>query len=138
MASTLDDLVATAMRTWATVARTWIEAANAILIGWLDVADVETGRTSFNEELVVVPAQQAPTALNPGTFSNWDKKPLPAGALAVKPAEVKAGEITEVVVSVQPPKGTASGTYVGSLRDASGACLLPEVGVYVVGDRSPP
>ena len=138
MASTLDDLVAAAMRTWATVARTWIEAANAILIGWLEVADVETGRTSFNEEFVVVPAQQAPTALNPGSFSNWDKKTLPAGALAVKPVEVKAGEITEVVVSVQPPGGTASGTYVGSLCDASGACLLPEVGVYVVGDRSPP
>jgi hypothetical protein len=137
MASTLDDLVAAAVRTWATVARAWIEAANAILIGWLDLADVETGRTGFNEEVVVVPAQLAPTALNPGSFSNWDQDQLPAEALAVKPAEVNAGEHTEVLVLVQPPKGTASGTYTGSLYDPTGTCLIEEVGVYVVGDRSP-
>jgi hypothetical protein len=137
MASTLDDLVAAAVRTWATVARTWIEGANAVLVGWADLPDVESGRTGFNEELVVVPAQQAQTALKPESFSNWDQDHLPAEALAVKPAGVKAGEITEVVVSVQPPQGTASGTYVGSLCDSSGACLLPDVGVYVVGDRSP-
>ena len=137
MASTLDDLVAAAVRTWATVARAWIEAANAILIGWLDLADVETGRTGFNEEVVVVPPQQAPTALSPESFSNWDQDQLPAAALAVKPGDVKAGEITEVLVSVQPPQGTASGTYVGTLCDSSGACLLQEVGIYVVGDRSP-
>ena len=78
MASTLDDLVAAAMRTWATVARTWIEAANAILVGWLDVPDVESGRTGFNEESVVVPAQQSPTDLSPESFSNWDDDQLPS------------------------------------------------------------
>ena len=137
MASTLDDLVAAAMRTWATVARTWIEAANAILLGWLDVPDVETGRTGFNEELVLVPAQQAPTELNPGSFFNWDRDELHADAFAVTPARVKAGEITEVVVSVDPPQGTASGTYTGSLYDPTGTCLLEEIGVYVVGDAAP-
>jgi hypothetical protein len=138
MASTLDDLVAAAVRTWATVARTWIGAANAILVAWLDVPDVESGRTGFNEEFVVVPAQQSPTALSPESFSNWDDDQLPADALAVNPAGVKAGKITEVVVSVQPPKGTPSGTYTGSLYDHSGTCVLEEVGIYVVGDRSPP
>lgn len=137
MAGTLDDLVSAAVRTWATVAQTWIEAANAILVGWLDVPDVETGAPRFNEEVVVVPAQLASTALNPGSFSNWDQDQLPAEAFAVKPAEVDAGEITKVLVSVQPPKGTASGTYTGSLYDPTGTCLLEEVGVYVVGDRSP-
>ena len=68
MASTLDDLVGAAVRTWANVARTWIEAANTILVGWLDVPDVESGRTGFNEGSVVVPAQQSPTDLSPDPF----------------------------------------------------------------------
>ncbi len=54
------------------------------------------------------------------------------------PAQVEAGKITEVVVSVQPPPGTASGTYTGSLYDPTGTCVLEEIGIYVVGDRSPP
>jgi hypothetical protein len=136
MANTLDGLVAAAVRTWATVARTWIEAANSILLGWLDVADVESGRTGFNEEVVVVPAQQAPTVLNAGSFSNWDQDQLPAESLDLKPVEVKAGEFRKVLVSVEPPEGTASGTYTGSLYDPAGTCLLEEVGVYVVGDKS--
>ena len=137
MASTLDDLVAAAMRTWATVTRTWIEAANSILLGWLDVADVESGRKGFNEEVVVVPAQQVPTNLDVGSFSNWDQDQLPSEALDVKPVEVEAGQSTKVLVSVEPPKGTASGTYTGSLYDSTGICVFEEVGVYVVGDRSP-
>ena len=55
----------------------------------------------------------------------------------MKPAGVEAGKITHVIVSVQPPAGTASGTYTGTLCDSNGTCLLEEVGVYVVGDRSP-
>jgi hypothetical protein len=136
MPSTLDDLVATATQTGATVARTWIQAANAVLIGWLDVPDVESGRTCFNEEFVVVPAQQSATSLSPESFSNWDDK-LDNGALKVNPAEVEAGKVTEMIVSVQPPKGTASGTYTGSLYDPTGTCVVEEVGVYVVGDKAP-
>jgi hypothetical protein len=138
MASALDDLVATAVRTWATVARSWIGAANAILVGWLDVPDVESGRSAFNEGFVLVPAQQSPTVLSPESFSNWDDDPLPNHALAVKPAGVESGTVTEVIVSVQPPAGTASGTYTGMLCDSNGTCLLEDVGIYVVGDRSPP
>jgi hypothetical protein len=138
MASTLDDLVAAVVRTWASVARTWIGAANAILVGWLDVPDVESGRSGFNEGFVLVPAQQSPTALSPESFSNWDDDQLPNHALAVKPAGVEAGKVTEVIVSVQPPAGTASGTYTGTMCDSNGTCLLEEVAIYVVGDRSPP
>jgi hypothetical protein len=98
MASTLDDLVGAAVRTWANVARTWIEAANTILVGWLDVADVESGRTGFNEGSAVVPAQQSPTDLSPESFSNWDDDPLPKHALAVKPAGVEAGRSPHVIV----------------------------------------
>jgi len=137
MPSTLDDLVATATQTGATVARTWIEAANAVLIGWLDVPDAESGGTGFNEESVVVPAQQSATPLRPESFSNWDDKKLDNGALKVDPAGVVAGKVTEAIVSVQPPKGTASGTYTGSLHDPTGTCVVEEVAVYVVGDKAP-
>jgi hypothetical protein len=137
MAGMLDDLVATAVRTWATVARTWIEAANAIGVAWLDLPEVESGRKGFNEEVVVVPAQQATTALNPGPFSNWDQDQIPPEALTVEPTQVNAGEATEVCLAVTPPRNTASGTYTGSLCDLSGACLVEEIGVYVVGDSSP-
>ena len=138
MANTLDDLVGAAVRTWATVARTWIEAANTALVGWLDVADAESVLTGFNEEVVLVPRQQAATALHPGPFTDWDQNQLPPAALTVQPAQVNAGEVTEVRVVVQPPNGTASGTYTGSLYDPTGACLLKGVGVYVVGDKPPP
>ena len=54
----------------------------------------------------------------------------------MKPAGVEAGKVTDVIVSVQPPEGTASGTYTGTLCDSNGTCLLEEVGVYVVGDKA--
>jgi hypothetical protein len=138
MADTLDDLVGAAVRTWATVARTWIEAANTVLVGWLDVADAESMLTGFNEEVVLLPRQQAATALHAGPFTDWDQNQLRPAALTVEPAQVNAGEVTEVRVKVQPPHGTASGTYRGSLYDPTGACLLKGVDVYVVGDRPPP
>jgi hypothetical protein len=138
MASPLDDLLAAAVRAWATVARTWIEAANAIGVGLLDLPAVESGRTGFNAEVVVVPAQQAQTALRPGRFADWDDKELPPASLAVVPAQVGAGEVTEVCVRVHPAGGIASGTYTGSLFNSpGGACLVEGIGVYVVGDSSP-
>jgi hypothetical protein len=137
MAGALDDLVAAAVRGWATVARAWLEAANAMTIGFLDLADVESGPKGFNEEVVVVPRQSAATPLHPRSFTDWDHNELPRAALALDPSDVKAGEATKVRLLVQPPTGTASGTYTGSLHDPSGACLLEEVGVYVVGDQSP-
>jgi hypothetical protein len=137
MAGTLDDLVTAVVRGWAAVARAWIEAANAMTIGFLDLADVESGRPGFNEGVVVVPQQQAPTALQPGPFSDWDQNQLPSAAFTLTPSQISAGEVTEVLLLVEPPQGTASGTYTGSLYDPTGACLLEEVGVYVVGDKSP-
>jgi len=138
MAGPLDDLVAAAVRAWATVARTRIEAGNAIGVAWLDLPAVESGRTGFNEEVVVVPAQQAPTALRPGRFADWDDKELPPATVAVVPPQVGAGEITEVCVRGHPAGGIASGTYTGSLFNSpGGACLVEGIGVYVVGDNSP-
>jgi hypothetical protein len=137
MAGPLDELVAAGVGAWSSVAQAWIKAANDIVVAWLDLADVESGRRSFNKEPVVVPAQQAPTDLQPGPFSNWDRDHIPPEALAVVPAGVKAGEATEVLLVVQPPEGACSGTYTGSLCDPNGACLLDEIGVYVVGDTPP-
>jgi hypothetical protein len=137
MAGALDDLVAATVRGWATVARAWLEAANAVAIGLLDLADVESGRTSFNEEVVVVPRQPAAAPLHPRGFTDWDSNELPAAALALDPSDVKAGKATEVRLVVEPPQGTASGTYTGSLHDPTGTCVLEEVGVYVVGDKAP-
>jgi hypothetical protein len=137
MARPLDDLVAAGVRAWLSVAQAWTKAANDIVVVWLDLADVESGRRSFNKESVMLPAQQAPTDLHPGPFSNWDRDQLPPGALAVVPAGVEAGVATEVLLVVQPPEGACSGTYTGSLCDPNGACLLDEIGVYVVGDTPP-
>jgi hypothetical protein len=137
MAGALDDLVAAVVRGWAAVARAWIEAANAIAIGFLDLADVESGRTGFNEEIVVVPGQPAATDVHPRGFTDWDHNELPSVALTVEPAQVNAGKVTEVRIAVEPPQGTASGTYTGSLHDPAGVCLFEEVAVYVVGDKSP-
>lgn len=137
MAGPLDELVAAGVGAWSSVAQAWIKAANDIVVAWLDLADVESGRRSFNKEAVVVPAQQAPTDLHPGPFSNWDRDHIPPEALAVVPAGVEAGEATEVLLVVQPPEGACSGTYTGSLCDPNGACLLDEIGVYVVGDTPP-
>ena len=137
MAGPLDDLVAAGVRAWLSVAQAWTKAANDIVVAWLDLADVESGRRSFNKEAVTVPAQQDPTDLHPGPFSNWDRDQLPPGALAVVPAGVEAGVATEVLLVVQPPEGACSGTYTGSLCDPNGACLLDEIGIYVVGDTPP-
>ena len=137
MAGALDDLVVAVVRGWAAVARAWIEAANAMAIGFLDLADVESGRTGFNEETVVVPGQPAATAVHPRGFIDWDHNELAPAALTVEPAQVTAGKVTKVRVVVQPPQGTASGTYTGSLHDPTGVCLFEEVAVYVVGDESP-
>lgn len=137
MAGALDELVAAVVRGWATVARSWIEAANAIAVGWLDLADVESGITGFNEEVVLVPPQQGATPLRPGSFTDWDHNQLPDAALTLVPGQVKAGETTQMSVVVEPPEDTASGTYMGSLYDPSGTCVVADVGVYVVGDRSP-
>jgi hypothetical protein len=137
MAGTLDDLLSTAVRTWATVARTWIDAANEVMVGWLDVADVESGHPGFNQASAVVPAQEARTPLTAGSFANWDQDQLPGNTLALRPEEVLAAEDTEILLRVKPPQGTASGTYWGSLDDPTGTCVLEDFAVYVVGDRSP-
>jgi hypothetical protein len=138
MADQLDELVKAAVRSWAVAARAWIEAVNAIGVGWLDLPAVESGRTGFNEETVVVPAQPASTDLHPRQFANWDGNELPLEALAVEPPSVGAGEETEVCVRVQPPIGIASGSYTGSLSGSPGGTpLVDEISVYVVGGPSP-
>ena len=96
MANTLDDLVGAAVRTWATVARTWIEAANTVLWGGWTWRMPRACSHGFNEEVVLLPRQQAATALHPGPFTDWDQNQLPPAALTVQPAQVNAGEVTEV------------------------------------------
>ncbi len=138
MPDRLDDLVTAAVRSWAFAARAWIETGNAIGVSWLDLPAVESGRTGFNEEVVVVPAQPAPTDLHPGQFADWDGNELPLEAVAVVPPRVGAGEETEVCVRVQPQIGITSGTYTGSLSGSpDGTHLVDKIGVYVVGDPSP-
>ena len=137
MAGTLDDLVAALVRGWAAMARAWIEAANAMAIGFLDLAEVESGPMSFNQEVVIVPRQPAATAVHPRGFTDWDQNELAPTALTLEPAQVSADTVTKVRLVVQPPQGTASGTYTGSLHDPTGTCVLEEVGVYVVGDKAP-
>jgi hypothetical protein len=136
MAGPLDDLVAAWVRAWLAMAQASIEAANDIVVAWLELGDVETGRPGFNEEIVMLSAH-APTSLHPQAFSNWDDDQLPLDALTVEPGQVNGGEATEVRLMVQPPQGAVSGTYTGSLCDSEGACLLDEVGVYVVGETPP-
>lgn len=137
MAGALDDLVAAMVRGWATVARAWLEAANAMAIGFLDLADVESGPMSFNQQVVVVPRQPAATAVHPRGFTDWDQNELAPAAVTLEPAQVSAADVTEVRLVVKPPQGTASGTYTGSLHDPTGTCVVEEVGVYVVGDKAP-
>jgi len=132
MADPVDDLTTAAVRAWATVAQAWFEAANAIVLSWVDMAAVESGRTAFNEETVLVGAQGA-TALRPGRFADWDDNALPPAAIAVVPAQVAGGEDTEVCVRVRAPGNVTSGTYTGSLLDSGGSCVAEEIAVYVVG-----
>ena len=44
MADPLNDLVATAVRAWASLAGASIETANAVLIGLMELADTESGQ----------------------------------------------------------------------------------------------
>jgi hypothetical protein len=137
MTDRLDDLATAAVRAWITAVRAWIKAANAIGVSWLDLPGVESGRTGFNEEVVVVEAQGAPTTLHPGPFADSDNNELPHDKVSLVPAQVDAGEEIEVHVKVALPVATASGTYTGSLLDSGGTCLVDEIGVYVVGDSVP-
>jgi hypothetical protein len=138
MTSQLDDLTTDAVGAWATAAGAWMEAVNEIWLGWLDLAAVESGETGFNQEVVVVKAQPAPTELRPGRFTGWDGKELPRDAVTVEPSRVAAGRETTVLVRVKSPGDLASGTYTGPLLNASDdACLVDEIGVLVVGGRVP-
>ena len=137
MAGPLDDLVADAVRAWLSMARASVEAANDIIVEWLDLADVESGRLGFNEAIVFVPEQPDATPLHPRGFTDWDGNELPPDAFDLDPSDVKGGEATQIRLLVQPPEGAVSGTYTGSLCDSNGACLLDEIGVYVVGETPP-
>jgi hypothetical protein len=138
MSDPLDDLVGTAVRAWASVARAWIASANAAWVSLLDLSDPESDQLGFNEETVMVPAQSGGCAVCAGPFVDFDNTPLPAAVVSVTPQAVPAGVETAVCVRVTPPPGTASGTYMGTLVDSPGGrCVAEEVGVYVVGDRAP-
>ena len=117
MADPLSDLVATAVRAWAGVARAWIESANAILVGLMELSDTESGQFGFNEETVLVPAQPAACAVSAGRFADIDDTPLPVEVISVTPTALGAGVETRVCVRVTPPPGTASGTYTGTLTE---------------------
>ena len=69
MSDPVNDLVATAVRAWATVARAWIASANAAWVSLLDLSDPETDQLGFNEETVLVPAQSEPCAVARGRSS---------------------------------------------------------------------
>ena len=137
MAGPLDDLVGAGVRAWLTVVQASVEAANDIVVAWLDLADVESGRPGFNEEIVFVPGQPNATPLHPRDFTDWDDNELPPDAFDLNPSDVKAGEPTQIRLLVEPPEGAVSGTYTGSLCDSNGASLLDEVDVYVVGETPP-
>jgi hypothetical protein len=137
MSDPLNDLVTTAVRTWASVADAWIESANAVFVSLLDLADTESDQFGFNEETVLVAAQPAACAVSAGRFVDSDGTSLPAAVISVTPQALGAGIETKVCVRVTPPRGTASGTYMGTLMDSSGGCVAEEVGVYVVGDHAP-
>jgi hypothetical protein len=138
MADQLDELARAAVRGWATAAQAWVQAANAIGVSWLNLPGVESGRTGFNEEVVVVPPQVASKPLHPEGFADCDGNVLSPDAMAVVPAEAGTGGGAAVCVRVKPPEGTASGTYTGSLSDSPGGrCLVDEIAVYVVGDHAP-
>ncbi|HET9121196.1 MAG TPA: hypothetical protein VFN72_11760 [Solirubrobacterales bacterium] len=137
MAGASDDLVAALVRGWATVAQAWLEAANAMTIGFLDLADAETGPMDFNQQVVIVPRQPAATPIHPRGFTDWDQNELAPAALTLEPAQIAADAVTKVRLVAKPPPGTASGTYTGSLHDPTGTCVFEEVVVYVVGDKAP-
>lgn len=137
MAGPVDDLMTAGVRAWLTMVQASIDAANDIVVAWLDLADVESGRPGFNEEIVFVPGQPDATPLHPTDFTDWDDNELPPHAFDLDPSDVKAGEPTQVRLLVRAPEGAVSGTYMGSLCDSNGACLLDEVGVYVVGETPP-
>ena len=138
MSDPLNDLVGTAVRAWASVARAWIASANEAWVSLLDLSDPESDQLGFNEETVTVPAQSGPCAVCAGPFVDFDNTQLPAEVIVVTPQALAGGVETKVCVRVHPPPGTASGTYMGTLMDSPGGrCVAEEVGVYVVGDHAP-
>jgi hypothetical protein len=138
MSDPLDDLATDGVQAWVTVVDAWIKAVNAIGMTWLDFAAAESGLTGFNQEIVVVPAQQTPTALHPSDFVDWYGKKLEPGAVSLSPSQVDAGKETTVCVKVDAPGSLKSGTYTGSLLDSPGGTrLVDEIGVYVVGGLGP-
>lgn len=139
MADQVNELARSAVRAWTIVARAWMEAANAIIVSWLDLPAVERGTSGFNEEVVRIPAQSTPTALHPGHFADsWDENQLPPDGVTVVPPQIRAGAETEVAVRVLQPERLASGTYVGSLLDSpDGNSVVDEISIYVVGGRAP-
>jgi hypothetical protein len=138
MSDPVNDLVGNAVRAWASVARAWIASANAAWVSLLDLSDPESDQLGFNEETVMVPAQSEGCAVCAGPFVDFDNTQLPAEVISVTPQALVGGVETKVCVRVDPPKGTASGTYMGTLLDSPGGrCVAEEVGVYVVGDHAP-
>ena len=138
MADQIDELARSAVRAWATAAQAWLRAINSIGVSWLDLPGVESGPTGFNEEVVAVPPQVAPSQVHPEAFADSDGNVLSPDAMAVDKAEAATDGDAAVCVRVEPPVGTASGTYTGSLMDSPGGrCLVDEVAIYVVGDHAP-
>lgn len=138
MANSFNDLASAALRAWATLARAWLEGATSVWFTVIDLAETESDEQGFNEAVVVVPAQAAPTALKLDRFADADDRQLSPAAIGVSPADLVAGEDTKVRISVTPPAGTASGTYSGSLwNSAKSKCLAEEIQLYVVGDQLP-
>lgn len=137
MSDRLDDLVTDAVGAWAIAGRAWMEAVNKIGVGWLDLANVESGQSGFNEEEVVVGPQLFATELRLGKFSNWNGEEIPQKAISVEPSRIPAGRATPVRVKVKSGKGLASGTYTGKLLSAlDRTSLVGAIGIYVVGDRA--
>ena len=105
MSDPLNDLVGTAVRAWASVARAWIASANAVWVSLLDLSDPESDQLGFNEETVMVPAQSGPCAVCAGPFVDFDNTQLPAEVISVTPQALAAGVETEVCVRVIRRRG---------------------------------
>jgi hypothetical protein len=138
MADRLDELARDAAKASALVGYATLEAANEILVGWLDMAEVESALAGLNEEIVVVGFRTERVDLVPGVFSNWEGKTLDPDSVDIEPARLEPGGITTVRVKVKPADGVVSGTYTGPLqRTPDHSPVVPEVSIYVVGDTEP-